>query len=88
MVLRPWLRSLRVKMKKNIVNIFLLMLLSMTFSICGCSSSTIIGQGETAAEGHRRHLRQLELARQGIAEDIDAVLLTDQPTRLSEMRIR
>ena len=87
MVLGPWLRSLRVKMKNKLVHLCLVMLLSMAFCVCGCSS-TIIGQGETAAEGHRRHLRQLELARQGIADDFDAVLLTDQPTRLSDKRIR
>ena len=75
-------------MKNKVVNIFLVLLLIMAFCICGCGSSTIIGHGETAAEGHRRHLRQLELARQGIADDIDAILLTDQPTRLSDRRIR
>jgi outer membrane murein-binding lipoprotein Lpp len=75
-------------MKTNAGMILLVMLLGVVFCVAGCSSSTIIGQGETAAEGHRRHLRQLELARQQIADDIDAVMLTDQPTKLSDMRIR
>ncbi len=43
--------------------------------------------GETAAEGHRRHLRILNLSRQGLMADLDYFFLFDQPSRLTEMRI-
>ena len=76
------------KMKNNAGLVLLVMLLGIVLCVAGCSSSTIIGQGETAAEGHRRHLRQAEITRQQLADDIDAVLLTDQPTRLSDIRVR
>jgi hypothetical protein len=76
------------KMKNRAGLILLVMLLGVVFCVSGCSSSTIIGQGETAAEGHRRHLRQANIQRQQLADDVDAVLLTDQPTRLSDIRVR
>ncbi len=74
-------------MKNNISSILLVILLGLILCVTGCSS-TIIGQGETAAEGHRRHLRQAQITRQQLADDIDAVLLTDQPTKLSDQRVR
>ncbi len=49
----------------------------------GCSQP-----GETAAEGHRRHLRNLSIDRQEIMQDVDKTLLTDQPSKLTERRIR
>ncbi len=74
-------------MKNNAGLILLVILLGCILCFAGCGS-TIIGQGETAAEGQRRHLRQLELSRQQLADDFDALLLMDQPTRLSDKRIR
>lgn len=74
-------------MKNRVCLILLAMLLGLILCFAGCSS-TIIGQGETAAEGHRRHLRQVDIQRQQLADDIDAVLLTDQPTKLSDVRVR
>lgn len=44
--------------------------------------------GETEAEGHRRHLRILNLARQGIMDDLDSLFLFDQPSKLSKIRIK
>jgi len=43
--------------------------------------------GETAAEGHRRHVRNHRLNRQAMMEDIDAFFLLDQPSRLNELAI-
>jgi len=40
--------------------------------------------GETAAEGHRRHVRNHRLNRQMMMEDIDTLFHFDQPSRLSE----
>lgn len=44
--------------------------------------------GETEAEGRRRHLRNERLDRQQLMADIDRVLLTDQPSKLTDKRIR
>ncbi len=52
---------------------------------CGCAFSE--QPGETAAEGHRRHLRNLRINRQEMMEDIDKVLLMDRPSRLTDKRI-
>lgn len=43
--------------------------------------------GETAAEGHRRHLRNLRLNQQALMNDIDKVLLMDKPSKLTNKRI-
>jgi len=43
--------------------------------------------GETAAEGHRRHKRNLRIDRQEMMQDIDKVMLTDQPSKLTDKRI-
>jgi len=43
--------------------------------------------GETVAEGHRRHIRNHRLNRQAMNEDLDALFLTDQPSRLAERAI-
>ena len=39
--------------------------------------------GETAAEGHRRHVRNHRLNRQMMMEDIDRLFNFDQPSKLS-----
>jgi hypothetical protein len=77
----------KIKIRNNAGLILLVMLSGIVLCVVGCSS-TIIGQGETAAEGHRRHLRQINIQRQQLADDIDTVLLTDQPTKLSDVRVR
>jgi hypothetical protein len=43
--------------------------------------------GETTAEGHRRHLRNLRLNRQAMNEDIDVFLHLDEPSRMTERTI-
>lgn len=50
----------------------------------GCSSTQ---PGETAAEGHRRHRRNLRISQQEMMADIDMVLLLDQPSKLTDKRI-
>jgi hypothetical protein len=40
--------------------------------------------GETAAEGHRRHIRNHRLDRQMLMEDIDSFFMTDEPSRLTD----
>ena len=43
--------------------------------------------GETKAEGHRRHLRNLSINQQEMMADIDKVLLFDKPSKLTDKRI-
>ncbi len=57
-------------------------LCTLVFCISGCQQP-----GETTAEGHRRHLRNVRINQQELVEDIDKALLTDKPSRLTDKRI-
>ena len=65
----------------------LLVLLQVALAVCmsGCGMH---GQGETAAEGSRRHRRILDNNTQQLADDIDMVLMLDKPSKLSELRVK
>jgi len=52
---------------------------------CGCSSYEQMG--ETAAEGRRRHQRNLRIQRQQLMADLDTLLLLDKPSKLTDKRI-
>ena len=54
------------------------------FLPCSCSTQQM---GETAAQGHRRHLRNLRINQQGMMADIDKALLFNQPSRLTDKRL-
>jgi hypothetical protein len=43
--------------------------------------------GETVAEGHRRHLRNLSINQQNLMADIDMAMLADKPSKLSDRKI-
>jgi hypothetical protein len=43
--------------------------------------------GETAAEGHRNHIRTLRINNQQMMADIDRALLLDKPSKLSDKKI-
>jgi hypothetical protein len=60
-------------------------LLVFVFMPLGCSSFS--QPGETAAEGNRRHNRISRLNQQEMMADIDAVLMLDEPSRLTDKRI-
>jgi hypothetical protein len=64
--------------------ILLNILLVLVFMPLGCSVSQ---PGETAAEGHRRHQRIARINQQELMADIDAVLMLDKPSRLTDKRI-
>ena len=51
----------------------------------GCMSYDQLG--ETTAEGHRRHKRALRINQQEMMEDLDAVFLLKEPSRLTDKRI-
>ena len=61
-----------------------IILCALVFLPIGCSSEQM---GETAAQGQRRHQRNLRINQQGMMADIDKTLLLDKPSRLSDKRL-
>ena len=71
--------------KTSVCRVFLgIALFSLVLLAFGCSFEQ---PGETAAEGHRRHLRTLRIDQQEMMWDIDRALLTDEPSQLTGKRI-
>ena len=64
--------------------ILVLVLCVLIFISVGCNSPQL---GESAADGHRRHLRNLRISNQELMSDIDKVLLLDKPSKLTDKRI-
>ena len=50
----------------------------------GCAGTP----GETAQEVNRRHIRVLDTAHKELQDDIDAWMMLDQPSRLSDRIVR
>ena len=70
----------------SVCHIVLIVALLVTILMpLGCSSFS--QPGETSAEGHRRHQRIARINQQGMMADIDAVLMLDEPSKLSDKRI-
>ena len=61
-----------------------IILCSLVLWLTGCWYTQ---PGETAAEGHRRHLRNLRVENEQMMQDIDTVLHTDEPSSLNEKRL-
>jgi len=59
----------------------------MLLWLAGCKPAHFAQPGETAAEGNRRHLRNLSVNQQGLSGDIDRTLLFDKPSQASPLRI-
>jgi hypothetical protein len=55
--------------------------------LSGCSSGFYAQPGETAAEGHRRHRRNLSINRAELMQDLDKAWLLDKPSKLTDKRI-
>jgi hypothetical protein len=64
-----------------------LALLAMMVMSWGCSSMHHPYPGESWAEANRRHKRVLRLNSQGLLADIDAALLMDRPSHLTDQRL-
>jgi len=62
-----------------------IVLFALVFWLGGCA--LLEQSGETAAEGHRRHLRNLTLNQQSLMSDIDSALLIDKPSKLTDKKI-
>jgi hypothetical protein len=74
----------REKIMKNtlVLTILGVILVASIFICCGCAQP-----GETAADGHRRHLRNLRINQQLLMEDIDRTMMFDEPSKLTDKRI-
>jgi len=59
-----------------------MVLLSCIVLLAGCTQP-----GETAAEGRRRHLRNLRLNHKALIKDIDTAVQADEPSSLTELRV-
>jgi hypothetical protein len=64
--------------------ILVLVLCVLVFLSVGCTTQQL---GESAADGHRRHLRNMRISNQELMTDIDKVLLLDKPSKLTDKRI-
>jgi hypothetical protein len=69
-------------MRKAVLMILAVVLFALTIYLSGCSQP-----GETLAEGHRRHIRNLKLNQQSLSKDIDSLMLLEEPSRLSDIKI-
>jgi len=73
-------------MKRALVLITLSIVLSVLIvAVSGCGFFN--QPGKTVEEGHRDHLRMLNVNRQEMMEDIDKALLLERPSRLTDKRI-
>lgn len=75
------MKSVSALVCKSILAIILGIFVVLPF---GCSTSQL---GETAAEGNRRHRRNLRINQSELMADIDMVLMLDKPSRLTDKRI-
>jgi hypothetical protein len=62
----------------------IIMFCACVFVLSSCSSEQL---GETAAEGNRRHIRNLRINNDEMMSDLDSFFLLDKPSRLSDKRI-
>ncbi len=70
----------------SLCRVILTVVLGVLFMLPGgCSSYE--QPGETAAEGRRRHLRNSRINQQEMMADLDKVMQTDRPSRLTDKRI-
>jgi len=69
---------------KSLSFILLSILLAVSaFVVTGCA-----GQGQTADELRRERIRTRSADTQGMYEDLEAVIMVDRPSRMSEIKVR
>ena len=70
-----------------VINVFSKLIVCIMFLwLVGCKSSWS-QPGETVAEGHRRHLRNVSVNQQTLSGDIDRALLADKPSTAQPLRV-
>ncbi len=78
-------KSISFFVVKVILTVVVFVFVLLPSGCCGCSSYEQMG--ETAAEGHRRHQRNLRINRQQLMADLDRFWLIDKPSKLTDKRI-
>jgi len=73
-------------MRKLYCTSLLVFFASLLIFLGGCQEM-FAQPGETEAEGHRRHLRNLRVNQRELVEDLDKIFLFDQPMQTTPMRI-
>ena len=73
---------------KNFSVLTILGLAICSFCLCFLTGCETTQPGETAAEGKRRHARNLRINQEMLMQDIDHVFQAEQPSKLSGMRIK
>jgi hypothetical protein len=84
-------RVIKFQKDKIMKNVFVLMisctlLCALLFALAGCSEY-YAQPGETTAEGHRRHLRNLSVNHQNMMRDLDVFWLSDEPDMATKFKI-
>jgi hypothetical protein len=69
----------------SVLTILGVLLCALALWLAGCGY--FAQPGETVAEGHRRHLRNLSTNQQNLIRDIDSALLINKPSKLTDRRI-
>ena len=69
----------------SVLTILGLALCCICLWVSGCSTTQ---PGETAAEGQRRHFRNGRINQEELMQDIDRAVLADQPSKLTQMRVK
>ena len=78
---------------KSILVVLLVCLFGLVLWLGGCNTAAKVCKigdwsqpGETEAEGHIRHTRNMRINQQNFMQDLDTVFHLDEPSKLSELR--
>jgi len=80
-----WFAKGKVMKNVSVLTILGVLLCALALWLAGCGY--FAQPGETLAEGHRRHLRNLSINQLNLMRDVDRALLSDEPSKLSGRRI-
>lgn len=80
-----WFAKGKVMKNVSVLTILGVLLCALALWLGGCGY--FAQPGETLAEGHRRHLRNLSINQLNLIREVDRALLSDQPSKLTSRRI-
>jgi hypothetical protein len=70
----------------SVLALLCVLLCALALWLGGCNEP-FAQPGETTAEGHRRHLRNLSINQQYLMHDIDRVIMFEEPSKLTDRRV-
>ncbi len=78
---------------KSVLVILAVCLFGLTLWLGGCNAASNVCKigdwsqpGETEAEGHIRHMRNMRINQQNLMRDLDEVFHLDRPSKFTELR--